>query len=386
MTELDKITDTDAEQEAEHYPVEPRYHPIHKIPRNIYDFLASAKLAMFLLVAILLCCLTGTTIYRGKQAWEVIFSTLWFNGLLVLLIVNVACCFFGRIWGRRVTLISLGMILFHLSFVCMFAGVIYNSLFYFRGTIRLTEGETLSNNDPQSYDLIEQGRYFNLSKLKGETKLIRMHTGYKADGKDKRAAYEIAVGYGPLKKQEIIYITKHLAYRGFKYFPDKEGYSVLSILYDSNGKELFGGHLPLQSLKLKDGAFLYTTGTKDGPAAIPFPQQPAESLFGMNVTYKPAPNKERSGEAFFELYPLVRHDAGTEEKPIASGKAAIGARFDAGDYSLSVKEVRYWVAMSVRYDPGQPIVLTSLWVGLFGVTLTTAARMFRKKRQPNPTI
>ena len=124
---LDPVT-PESEPENEHYPVEPHYHPIHKIPRKIYNFFASAKLAMALLVIILSCCLAGVTIWRGIEAGRVIFGTLWFNGLLVLLVINVACCFFGRIWGRRVTVISFGMILFHISFVFMFLGIIYNSL------------------------------------------------------------------------------------------------------------------------------------------------------------------------------------------------------------------------------------------------------------------
>lgn len=116
MTKFKKLPEADTE-EAEHFPLEPRYHPIHKIPRIAYDFLASAKLAMALLVAILICSLTGVTILRGQRAWELIFSTVWFNGILVLLVINVACCFFGRIWHRRITIISFGMILFHVSFV-----------------------------------------------------------------------------------------------------------------------------------------------------------------------------------------------------------------------------------------------------------------------------
>jgi len=47
MTELN--TPPDPETETESFPIEPRYHPIHKIPRKIYDFLASARLAMALL-------------------------------------------------------------------------------------------------------------------------------------------------------------------------------------------------------------------------------------------------------------------------------------------------------------------------------------------------
>lgn len=170
MTEFNSIP----ESENEHYPIEPRYHPVHKIPRKIYELLASSKLAMALLVIILLCCLSGVTVVRGGRAWELIFNTLWFNALLVLLVVNVACCFFGRIWGRRVTVVSFGMILFHLSFVAILGGVVYNNLFYFRGNIRLTEGEILPSSDPQSYDRIEMGRFFSFSRLKGETALYAL--------------------------------------------------------------------------------------------------------------------------------------------------------------------------------------------------------------------
>lgn len=370
------------ETEYEPYPVEPRYHPVNRWLRNIYDLLASARLALFLLIAILVCCLAGTTIYRGKEAWEVIFSTLWFNSLLVLLVINVAACFFGRIWGRRVTLISFGMILFHLSFVLMFLGIVYNSLFFFRGTIRLTEGESLASGSIQSYDEIHKGRFFSISRIKGETALIRMHTGYKADGKDKRAAYEISVGDGRAKKQGIIYVTKHLAHKGFKYFPDKEGYSLLTILSDRQGKEVYGAYLPLQSLKQKGEGLLYTTGTRDGPTIMRFPQEPVKPLIGLNISYKPDPKKERGGEAFFQIYPRPNDNLNKGEKPLAEGKAAIGARFDAGEYQLEVKEVRYWTGMAVRYEPGQPIVLTSLWIALFGITLTTLARIFKKSASP----
>lgn len=361
------------------FPVEPRYHPVNRVMRRIYDFLASAQLAMFLLVAILVCCLTGTTVYRDKKAWEMIFSTLWFNGLLVLLVVNVAACFFGRIWRRRVTLISFGMILFHLSFVTMFLGIVYNSLFFFRGTIRLTEGETLPSGDLRSYDEVNRGLFSDISRVKGVTTLIKMHTGYKADGKDKRAAYEIAVGHGPSRKQGIIYITRHLASQGFKYFPDREGYSLLTLLYDRHGKEIYGAHLPLQSLKQKEDALLYTTGTRDGPTIMRFPMEPAQPVFGLNVSYKPEQGKERNGEAFFQVYQLLSQESKEEVTPLASGSAPVGKLFPAGGYQLSVKEVRYWTAIAVRYEPGQPLILTSLWVGLFGVTLTTLARIFRKK-------
>lgn len=377
MTEFNSPVEPESEEEV--FPVEPHFHPIHKITRKIYDFFASAKLAMFLLVVILACCLAGTTIFRDKKAWEVIFSTVWFNGLLVLLVVNVACCFFGRIWGRKVTLISLGMILFHLSFIVLFLGVVYNSFFYFRGTLRLTEGETVTNGDPQSYDVINRGRFFSFTRLKGETTLIKMHTSYKVDNKDKRAAYEVTIGDSRQKVADIIYPTKHVAFRGFKYFPDKEGYSALVILHDRLGRELYGAHLPLQSLRDKDNNFIYATGTKDGPVSLPFPQFPDKPEFNLNLSYKPDPKKERSGDVTFDIYAFKDAAEQHDQKRLYSVTAKVGSIEEVGAYRLSVKEIRYWTAMAVRYEPGQPIILTSMWIGLFGMALTTGARIFRKK-------
>jgi hypothetical protein len=372
--------DITVEPEVEHYPIEPRYHPIHKIPGKIYGFLASAKLAMALLVAILGSCVAGVTIWREVRAGELIFSSLWFNGLLVLLVVNVACCFFGRIWGRKVTLVSFGMILFHLSFVAIFCAIVYNSLFSFEGTIRLTEGETLPNADPQSYDAVRYGRFFAFSQLKGETTLIKMHRGYKVKGDDKRAAYEIVVGEGASKKHGIIYLTENLNYRGFSYFPDKEGYSLLTVVSDKEGNDLYGAYIPLQSLRQKNDTYLYTTGTKEGPGSFSFPQVPEKPLFGLQLAYRPDPQKERGGEAYFQLWPLDKQEVRPEDKAMAEGKAAIGAKFDAGDYYLSPREVHYWVGMMVRYAPGKPIVLASLWVGLAGMVITTMGRIMRSRR------
>ncbi len=382
--------------------------------RKIYSYLSSVRLAMMLLIAILACCVVGVTIYRGAEAGNRIFSTLWFNGLLVLLVVNVACCFFPRMWGRKLTFVSVGMILFHLSFVAMLGGIVYNSFFYFRGVIRLTEGETLPSGDPQSYDILEKGRYFDFSRLRGETSLIRMHKGYKVEGEDKVVAYEIAVGETGKKKQGVIYTTQSFDDNGFSYFRDKEGYSVLVILSDRQGREIYGAHVPLQSLRQNDGTYLYITGTADGPESLPFPQDPLKPLFNLQVAYRPDPSKERAGDAYFWVLPLAQGHEGKvppashvegaskqddavgglsheriadarEGEVLAEGKAAVGETFRADDYMLSVREIRYWVGMTVRYEPGKPIVLTSLWVGLTGMVITFVGRI-RKRRSERRAI
>ncbi len=93
-----------------------------------------------------------------------------------------------------------------------------------------------------------------------------------------------------------------------------------------------------------------------------------------------SPKKDRAGEAELSVWPLKREDAEQSKEPVAAGKAAIGKKVKAGAYYLAATEVRYWVGMSVHYEPGQPIVFASMWVGLGGMIITFFCRMRRGSR------
>lgn len=355
------------------------HNPAQKMFGKLYEFLASARLAMALLLIILTVCIAGATFFSGEKAVKYVFSTLWFNGLLILLVVNIACCFSGRILGRRLTIISCGMILFHVSFVTILLGVVYNSLFYFRGTIRLTEGETLQNGDSNSYDTFTHGRFFSFLRVRGETSLITVHHNYKVGSENKRAAYEIAVGEGAAKKTGIIYVTHNLSHKGFAYYPEVEGYSLFVMLADGGGRDIYGAHVPLQSLKQKDGSFIYVTGSKEGPSPFPFPQQHLEPFMGLLLGFVPAPEMDRSGLVDYKVYPIVGDYLKIGDEPILEGQVRSNESFNAFNHGLSVREIRYWVTMTVRHEPGKPIVLTSLCVCLLGMTLTTVGRLMKRR-------
>jgi len=349
--------------------------------RRIYSLFSSVKLALALLIIILTCCVIGVTVVRGERAGELIFGTIWFNGLLVLLVMNVGFCFFPRMWGRKMTIVLAGMILFHISFVAILGGIVYNSLYYFRGVIRLTEGEVLPSGDPKSYDSFVHGRLFDFAELKGETALITMHRGYRIGGDDKQAAYEVVLGEGSNRTTGVIYITHSLDHRGFSYFNDREGYSLLIILHDRSGEELYGAHVPLQSLKQKDGSYLYTTGTRDGPGSLPFPQEPLKPLFELQAAYIPSTltGREREGKVYVRVWPQTGRTGEQTDEPLAKKEIALRERLSVKDQFLSVNEVRYWVVMTVRHEPGNPIVLTSLWVGLGGMVLTFMGRIAKSR-------
>lgn len=357
------------------------YNSLQKMFGKLYDFLASARLAMALLVTILVICLVTATFLPKEKMAQFVFATLWFNALLVLLVMNIACCFSGRIYRRRLTVVSFGMILFHISFVTILLGVVYNSLFYFRGTIRLTEGESLHSGDSNSYDKFSHGRFFSFLGVRGETTLKTVHHNYKVGKEDKRAAYEIEVGEQGEKKSGIIYVTHNLTYKKFSYYPDAEGYSLLVMLTDAEGKDIYGAHIPLQSLKQKDKSFIYVTGSKEGAAPFPFPQEYAQPFMGLMFGLVPSVELDRTGTVFYKAYPIVSDNYKLADEPVLEGKVNIGESFNAFSHGISVKEIRYWTTMVVRYEPGKPLVLTSLWICLLGMTITTLGRLFQGRGQ-----
>jgi hypothetical protein len=246
-------------------PAPPRARRPRSGAQRAYDVLTSPKLAIALLVGILACCVAGVTLLSPARAWELIFNSLWFNALLVLLALSSAAAFFTRIWRRRLTVVSVGMILFHVSFAALLCGVVLNSLFHFKGLLRVTEGETVPAGALESYDTIDRGRFFDPARLRGGVTLLRMHRKYEVDGMDKRAAYEIAVGEGDARTTGTIYVTQHLERDGVKFLCSKEGYSVLVLLSGKDGREPYGAHVPLQSLKQPGGGYVYATGTPKGP-------------------------------------------------------------------------------------------------------------------------
>ena len=348
--------------------------------QQLHAFLVSPRLAIALLVVVLASCLVGVTVFRGAEAGARIFSTLWFNGLLVLLAVSSAPAFFARIWRRRLTVVSLGMILFHLSFAAMLVGIVYNSLYRFRGVMRLTEGETLRNGDRASYDEEEHGRLFDPSRLRGETTLVKMHRNLKVGGENKRAAYELLVTDGAASVQRIIYVTEYLSFEGVRYFCQKEGYSVLLVLSDREGRELFGAHVPLQSIRQADGTFLYAVGTATEAIAFPFPAPPEHPRAEVHLAYWPSA-EGRTGQVDLRVRVLQPSGVlGPEQK----GLVPVGARFEAGDLAFAPREIRYWVGVEVRYDPGLVVILTSLSLGLVGMVVTLVGRLRQGGRRRSP--
>jgi len=352
-----------------------------KMLQEIFEFFRSKLLALVLMLLILVVIFIATVFLPVQTAQHLVFSSLWFNALLILIVINTACCFFSRLHRRGWTVVSSGMVIFHLSFVAMFAGIVVNGLFHFKGSLRLTEGETIGMGNPVGYDQLESGRFFNQSWLRGDVTFQKLHTDYKVGNVSKGPACEISVVEGARQVTGVIYPTHHLMFNGFKLFRDKEGYTPLFMLSDKNGKELYGAYTALQSFKQADGTYLYTTGTKQGgPGSADFPQIPnIAQLFKIQFTYHPPKLEKGISAATFKVWEYDKGKQDGQGRLIFEGTAPMGGKASFGDYSLSMKEVRYWASMEVLYNPAQTIVFGSLWAGLAGFSLTMFGRMRRSR-------
>jgi hypothetical protein len=345
------------------------------ILRPVFDFLRSKALALGLMIVILAAIFVGTVFLPEPVGRRMVFRAFWFNALLVLLVLNTAFCFFSRIKRRAWDLAYAGTVIFHLSFLGMAAGVIVDSLFYYRGALRLTEGESLAFADPNAYDEEFWGPFFNHQRMRGTVTLHKLYTQYKEGNLNKGVANEISIVDGDRRAREIIYPTRHLAFDGFKLFRNRDGFAPLLVLSDRRGRELYGAYIPLQSIRATEKSEpLYATGTRQAPGVMDFPQiEGMPPLFHIQLVYHLPKRTVDRNRATFTVFEAS--DSHTERrKPLFEGTVPMGKRAVFGEYALEMREVRYWASMDVVYAPGQPLILASFWIGFSGLVMTAVAR------------
>jgi hypothetical protein len=121
----------------------------HKIPPyirfflpRIFKFLASLRLAIFVLVALMLVFAAGTFMesFQGTEAASlVIYQSFWFHGLLFLLGVNVAAAALDRLpWKRKHT----GFVITHLGIILILIGSFISKKWMVDGHMAIAEGES----------------------------------------------------------------------------------------------------------------------------------------------------------------------------------------------------------------------------------------------------
>jgi hypothetical protein len=126
------------------------------------------------------------------------------------------------------------------------------------------------------------------------------------------------------------------------------------------------------------GSYLYATGSAAGPSSFPFPQPPEHPRAELLLRLRPNTVVDRAGDVTFQVAPLGGVVAPAIER---TGTVPVGGRFDAGEIVLEPREIRYWVGIDVRYDPGLSVSLGSLVSGLAGMVLILVGRLRQGPRK-----
>ena len=353
-----------------------------RMSNRIFSLFWSTKVAIVLLVLIILSCVVGVSM-PSDVGKDFVFYSLWFNLLLVLLIVNIVFCIVKRTNVLRLS--QAGSTIFHLGLVALFVGVVYDQLFFFEGEIRLTEGESLVCADPASWDVLKYGRFFRNQTLNelGQLYFHKLHIAYQEEGKFREEAIEISVGTDVQRgSRRIVYIARPLKYKGFELYREKrDGYSPLVVLRDKQGKVLLGSFVALQSIRQQDGTFLYRSGTALEPGSFKFPQDPAiPPLYNIQTIYYPDKAQKGTGDISFKVWKYITDDKDASEE-LVNVKAAFGERIKAGDYFLSLEEVRYWTSIYVTYRPGLTLIFSSFWIALGGLILNLSLKTAKSREK-----
>ncbi|HEY4003192.1 MAG TPA: cytochrome c biogenesis protein ResB [Candidatus Xenobia bacterium] len=112
--------------------------------KQIFDFLSSLKLAVFVLVSLAISLASATFVesaYGTPTARHFFYQAWWFQGILMLLAVNVLCAALSRWpWQPR----HYGFVVTHAGIIVLLTGALVTSWFGCEGQLMLDTGEKSS--------------------------------------------------------------------------------------------------------------------------------------------------------------------------------------------------------------------------------------------------
>lgn len=279
------------------------------LKKNI-RFLASRKLAVNLLAAAaVIAALTQIPFFLTKGLDRVVFSSWWYNGLLVVLLLNTLVCSLFRLEemdgipaeipeemakspnyrhiksratgqlmlfvkehlsrkGYKIHDINLkhfmaskgtsyywGSVLFHLSFLVILIGLILNNLFGFHGSIIVPVKQIVSE-DHDSYQKIREGVLFDEQHQHFQIGLEDINVAFDR-GKSTASLLEAKVwlmeGHRRLVGKQTVKPNQPLRYKGRRVLLTGFGYSPYFTL-EHNNKIIFEKYVNLMTSSKKDGA------------------------------------------------------------------------------------------------------------------------------------
>ena len=293
-----------------------------------------------------------------------------------------------------------GNLVFHLSLVVLLAGLAWGSLFSFRGTAIVVEGQAFSNTLTQ-YDEFHSGVGFSARQLVPFTVSlddfeVQFETGATQRGAARLFRAHVTVSRpGLAPTGELLEVNAPLSLDGTSVHLLGHGYAPVVTVRDGNGDVAFSGpvvFLPQDSNFTSHGVIKAPDARPERlafegvflPSAVADPVNGLTSVFPdawnpqllLNAWAGPPKAETGSPENVYVLNPTgltqLTKDTGD---PLRSG-LQIGTTFTLPDGrgSVSFDGLKRWTKLQVSATPGGWLVLASVLIGILGLTVSLLVR------------
>lgn len=350
------------------------------------EFIGSARLAIVLVSLLILLSAAGALLPQEGPvqpaeiaAWRVshpawsfiggylglfkVFHSPLFLAVILLTALNTLTCtilqLFKRKNGGGAIIKTTGFALLHLSLLVLFAGGFASTAFSLDGYIVLTEGQQFSER-PNHYVRLSKGPLRTATHRGFTMKLERCSAEYSPDWRLLQIHAQLRPG---LKNQGdtgllTAGINHPAEYSGFSFTLDQTGFSPL-IRFSKDNRVIFESYIALKTLQ--EGHFREYRDT----IRTPLPGKTIITLFPDHALAADGVLK-KTGEEPGDPVLLVEM-ADNNGNVNWHRHVKLGESIELGSYRLEFAGLRRWASFRVMEDPGYPIILIGLWLGIAGL-------------------
>lgn len=251
----------------------------------------------------------------------------------------------------------LGTSIFHLCILFIILSALYGSIGRMEGDMRLTEGQTLSE-DHGNYMYINEGPLFFDNHQKFDITLEKFYPDYYDKSNTQRgAAGKLSLKIdGEVAATDIVYSNHLMTYGGYTFLGNVYGMAPLLILRNEDGSVISGSYVTASD---NDDSKRYVamfdigdTGLEGGLMVYMTANLTSGNIAEGDVEQTPV--------LFLKIF-----DRGTE---IFDGKLGLNDAVQIGDKYLVFSDVKYWSNFYVVKDDGTLLVYAGF--GLITLSLT----------------
>ncbi len=289
-----------------------------------------------------------------------------------------------------------GNLLFHIALVLILIGVALGSLFGWKGTVIVREGNGFANTLTQ-YDSFSPGRLAGSENLPPFSFTMSDFTAsFEREGSQRGAprSFAATLDYSPApgepRSQRVVSVNAPLNLDGAKVFLVGHGYAPHLRLTDSTGTVVFDDTVVFLP---QDGNFT-STGVIKAPDGSPqlgmqglfLPTAAVDDVRGPHSTF-PAPDDPAlfasmwSGDLGLDTGAprnvFTLDTEGMEQIGLQALRPGESWTFPDGQGSLEFVELERWASFTISHDPGKGLALAAAIAAILGVMLS----LFVKRRR-----